>query len=70
MIYSYSNSDTKSWCSANRASFKLPAAKGRMYPLINGGEDHFKLKQFEVYSVSVRITFNINLGAMKGQRES
>ena len=59
VIKSDSNDNTKSWCNANHESFQLPAAKGSEYPSINGGEKNFQLKQFEVYSVTVRITFNI-----------
>jgi hypothetical protein len=57
-IYSDSNNNTDSYFNANRASFKLPAAKGSKYPSINGGERYFQLKQFEVYKVSVIITIN------------
>ena len=49
VIASDSNNNTASYCNANRDSFKLPAAKGRQYPSINGGEHNFQLKQFEVY---------------------
>jgi hypothetical protein len=59
VIDSDSNNHTYSFCNANRASFKLLAAKGSQYPSINGGERNFKLKQFEVYKVSVRISINI-----------
>jgi hypothetical protein len=58
-IWSDSNNNTESYCYANRASFKLPPAKGSEYPSINGGEKNFQLRQFEVYKVSVRITINI-----------
>jgi hypothetical protein len=58
-ILSNSNINTENWCSANRPSFNLPAAKGSEHPSMNGGEHNFLLKQFEVYSVSVRITINI-----------
>jgi hypothetical protein len=49
VIKSDSNNNTNSWCAANGSSFNLPAAKGSQYPSINGGEEHFQLKQFEVY---------------------
>jgi hypothetical protein len=49
VIYSDSNINTRSYCSSNGASFKLPAGKGSQYPSINGGEKNFKLKLFEVY---------------------
>jgi hypothetical protein len=55
-ICSGSNNNTLSYCNANCSSFKLPAAEGSKYPSINGGEREFQLKQFEVYSVTVRIT--------------
>jgi hypothetical protein len=55
-ILSDSNNNTSSYCEANGASYKLPAAKGSKEPSINGGEHNFQLKQFEVYSVSVKIT--------------
>jgi hypothetical protein len=58
-IDSDSNSNTYSYCLVNLSSFNLPAAKGSQYPSINGGERRFQLKQFEVYSVSVRISFII-----------
>jgi hypothetical protein len=69
-IFSDSNNNTDSYCNATRASFMLPASKGSQYPSINGGEKNFQLKQFEVYSVSVRITFNLYLGIMRGGRKS
>jgi hypothetical protein len=59
VIASDSTNNTGSWCKANGASFKLPAAKGSQYPSINGGEEYFQLKQFEVYKVTVRITIII-----------
>ena len=40
-IFSASNKNTHSYCYANYASFKLPAAKGSEYPSITGGEFHF-----------------------------
>jgi hypothetical protein len=43
-INSDSNNNTNSWCYANGASFKLPAAKESQYPSINGGEKKFQLK--------------------------
>jgi hypothetical protein len=58
-IWSDSNIKTSSFCSANEPSFNLSAAKGTKYPSINGGEKKFQVKQFEVYSVFVRITINI-----------
>ena len=58
-IQSDSNNNTDSYCNANRASFKLPAAKVSEDPSINGGDHNFQLKQFEVYKVTVRITINI-----------
>ena len=59
VIGSNSNNNTYSFCNANLDSFKLPAAQGSEYPSINGGEEYFQLKQFEVYSVMVRININI-----------
>jgi hypothetical protein len=59
VIWGDSNNNTGSWCDANGDSFKLPAAKGSNHPSINGGEQNFQLKQFEVYKVTVRITINI-----------
>ena len=41
VIASDSNNNTDSYCHANRASFKLPAAKGSNYPSINEGEHNF-----------------------------
>jgi hypothetical protein len=58
-ISSDSNNNINSFCSANRASFKLPAAKGSQYPSINGGKRDFHLKKFEVYKVTVRVIINI-----------
>jgi hypothetical protein len=58
-IFSDSNNITYNFCDANRDSFKLPAAKGSKYPTINGGDNNFKLKEFEVYKVYVRITIKI-----------
>jgi hypothetical protein len=49
VIESDSNTRTDSCCYANGDSFKLPTAKGSNYPSINGGEEWFQLKQFEVY---------------------
>ena len=65
-IVSDSNNTTDSYCSENRQSFKLPVAEGSKYPSINGGERNFQLKQFEVYSVSVRITFKIIFRSNEG----
>jgi hypothetical protein len=59
MIYSHSNSHNDSYFYGNGASFNLPKAKGSKHPSMNGGENKFQLKQFEVYSVSVRISINI-----------
>ena len=56
VIHSESNKNTHSGCYARSASFMMP---GILYPLMNGGEEHFQLKQFEVYSVTVRVTINI-----------
>ena len=73
VIFSDSNNNTLSFCQANKDSFKLPAAKGSQYPLINGGDRNFQLKQFEVYKVSVTITINIifrNNEWMEGGRET
>ena len=56
VILSDSNNNNDSYCNANGESFKLPPAKGSKYPSINGGEQDFQLKEFEVYKVSVRIT--------------
>ena len=73
VIASDSNTRTDSFCQANKDSFKLPAAKGSQYPLINGGDRNFQLKQFEVYKVSVTITINIifrNNEWMEGGRET
>ena len=58
VIRSDSKNNTSSYAYANLESFKLPAAKGSEYPSMNGGKNNFQLKQFEVYSVSVRMTFN------------
>jgi BTB/POZ domain-containing protein KCTD9 len=58
-IYGYSNSTLSSYCLSNRDSFNLPSAKGRKEPSMNGGERNFQLKQFEVYSVTVRVAINI-----------
>ena len=44
VIFSDSNNHTKSYCNANRDSFKLPAAEGSEYPSINGGKYNFQLK--------------------------
>jgi hypothetical protein len=49
VIWSDSNNNNHSNCYANGNGFKLPAAKGSQYPSINGGENNFQLKQFEVY---------------------
>jgi hypothetical protein len=59
VICTDSNNNTNSTCNANYSSFKLPGAKGSQYPSINAGEYNFKLRQFEVYKVTVRITINI-----------
>ena len=37
LISSDSNSNTGSWCRANFACYKLPAANGSRYPSMNGG---------------------------------
>jgi hypothetical protein len=70
VIASDSNINCNSFCHAKYPSFNLPEAQGRSYPSMNGGEKNFKLKQFEVYKVSVRSTFIINLGTMNGGRKS
>ena len=48
VIWSESNSNTKSWCYAKRASFQLPAARGEECEMdsssINGGKRNFKSK--------------------------
>ena len=63
-ISSFSNNSKESWFNANEPSFKLPADYSSKYPSMNGGEQFFQLKQFEVYSVLVRININKNLGKM------
>jgi hypothetical protein len=73
VIHSDSNNNTSSYCNANRDSYKLPAGKGSKFPSINGGEYKFKLKQFEVYSVKVRMINIIifrNNEMMEGLRET
>jgi hypothetical protein len=40
-ISSDSNNNTDSYCQANHYSFNLPAAKGSLYPSINGGDKNF-----------------------------
>jgi hypothetical protein len=55
-ICSDSNNSNLSYCNANYDCFNLPAAKGSQYPSINGGEEYFQLKKFEVYRVTVNIT--------------
>ena len=72
-IYSDSDNSASSYCQANRDSFNLPSAKVSNEPSINGGYKNFQLKQFEVYSVSVRITINIvfrNYERSEGVRET
>jgi hypothetical protein len=51
VIHSDSNNNTESYCNANCDSYKLPAAKESYYPSMNGGEEFFVLKKFEVYKV-------------------
>jgi hypothetical protein len=68
VIRSDSNSNSTSYCYANYDSFKLPPARGSEGPSINGGENNFQLKQFEVYSVLVRI--NINLTFRNNERQT
>jgi hypothetical protein len=63
-ISSFSNNSKESWFNANEPSFKLPADYSSKYPSMNGGEQFFQLKQFEVYSVLVRININKNVGKM------
>jgi hypothetical protein len=56
-----------SFCNANMPSFKLPAAEGSLNASMNGGENVFLLKKFEVYMVFVRNNISIiNIGIMKG----
>jgi hypothetical protein len=55
-INSDSKNNSKSFCTANLPSFKLPAAKGSKGPSMNGGKEYFQVKEFEVYSVLVRIS--------------
>ena len=56
-----SNSNSDSYCQADKPSFKLPVATGEGFEKdsssINGGKVNFKAKEFEVYRVFVRITF-------------
>ena len=54
-----SNDSEYNYCFAYRENFILPSSIGSQYPSINGGDKSFQPKQFEVYSVSVRITINI-----------
>ena len=57
VIQSDSNTSFPHFCNANCETFNLPAAEGSEDASINGGKLHFKLKQFEVYSVTVRIIY-------------
>ena len=59
VIWSDSNCNTDSYCIAGCSSYNLPASKGKEGPSMNGGEEDFKLKQFEVYSVMVRMKIDI-----------
>jgi hypothetical protein len=49
-----SNTDSESYCNANRDSYKLPNAWFKTHPSLNGGEYNFTSKEFEVYQVMVR----------------
>ena len=58
-IASESNKGYPSSFSEYSSSFNLPKAKDSKFPSMNGGKEEFRLKQFEVYSVTVRFTINI-----------
>jgi hypothetical protein len=58
MIWSDSNNKDESSCYC-LDSYNLPAGKGSRFPSMNGGKFDFQVKQFEVYSVMVRININI-----------
>ena len=44
--------DGTGWCDCSYV-YKLPKADGSKYPALNGGENEFKLKNYEVYLVKV-----------------
>ena len=60
-IFSYSNNNNSSYCKPNRPSYNLPLASGwfsqKDSSSINGGDKNFKIKEFEVYRVTVIYIF-------------